>query len=140
LSEPRVQPWTRVAIMLAALASALALSRLLTGSYVPESPADALIFQNALLLVVLGSAISEHKYTKPGDSVVNGLMGLVTLVTVYDVADPLGWWIVAGYCVAVFATASVCTIASTGPDVSGWRQSVASFTYRPAVVFGKARV
>jgi hypothetical protein len=52
----------------------------------------------------------EHRFTKPADSVVNGLMGTVTLLTVYDIADPLPWWLVVSYCTFVFVVGTVCTV------------------------------
>ena len=110
---PRVAPWARVLILISAMIVACLLSLRLTGSLVPISAGDALIFQNALLLVVLGSAILEHKFTKPADSVVNFLMGIVTLVTVYPVAPRLMWWVVTAYCGMVLALATVCTAVSS---------------------------
>ncbi len=78
----RVEPWSRVAILLFFLALALVLSRYLTGSFLPSDPKQSLIFQGSLLLIVLGSAVLEHKFTKPADSAVNALMGIVTLIPV----------------------------------------------------------
>lgn len=140
MPEEQVAPWTRVAILLTATTAAIGFAKYLTGSYIPTDPRYALIFQNALLLVVLGSAVLEHKFTKPADSVVSGLMGGITLVSVYGMTDPVCWWIVTGYCAAVFVTATACTVASTSKDVRGWKRKLADITYRPAVVFGRARV
>jgi hypothetical protein len=81
-----IAPWSRVAILVATLGAGCALSYVFTGTVVPTTPADALIFQSTLLFVVLGSAILEHKFTRPADSVVNALMGIISLVTVYGVA------------------------------------------------------
>jgi len=140
MAQQTPRPWARVVILLAALISALGLSRHFSGVWIPTEPPDALIFQNALLLVVLGSAIIEHKYTVPADSVVNGLLGMVTLVTVYTVAPRTSWWVIFSYCGAVFLVSTICTVVSSGPDISGWRKWVADRTFRPAVVFGRARV
>ena len=78
----KIAPWVRVTIMLVATASLGILSFVLTGGVIPSDPKQAIVFQNALLLIVLGSAFLEHHYTKPADSVVNSLMGLVTLLSV----------------------------------------------------------
>ena len=102
---PRVAPWARVAILLGALIAACALSYYSTGAVIPTSAPDALIFQSTLLFVVLGSAVLEHKFTRPADSVVNGLMGMVSLVTVANIAPQAAWWAVFLYCAAVFAIA-----------------------------------
>jgi hypothetical protein len=137
---PRVAPWARVAILLAALIAACALSYYSTGAVIPTSARDALIFQSTLLFVVLGSAVLEHKFTRPADSVVNGLMGMVSMLTVANIAPQAAWWAVFLYCAGVFAIALTCSVVSTGQPLSGWRRTVANATYKPAVVFGKARV
>jgi hypothetical protein len=129
-----------VAVLSFFLFAACIVSYLVTGSIVPSDSRDALIFQNALLFVVLGSAIIEHKFTRPADSVVNSLMGLVTLITVYRVAPSTGWWAAFSYCGAVFIASVACVASSSGPEQTGWQRTIASVTYRPAVVFGKARV
>jgi len=135
-----IAPWARVSIMLVATALMLILSRVLTGSYIPEDPTHAVVFQNGLLLIVLGSAIIEYKYTKPADSVVNALAGIITLMTIYHVVPALGWWIVFGYCLLVFCLALTCVAVSSGRHLSGTQRAIASFTYQPAVLFGSARI
>ena len=133
-------PWTRVVILLASLACLCLLSWVFTGSALPRGAGEVAIFQNALLLIVLGSALLEAKFTKPGDSAVNGLMGMVTLVTIYGLAPRWGWFLVFGYCAAVFLLASLCVAVSSGEHIIGWRKAVADHTYRPSVVLGKARL
>lgn len=135
-----VAPWVRVAILVGALATACVISLYSTGTIIPTSARDALIFQSTLLFVVLGSAVLEHKFTRPADSVVNGLMGVVSLVTVADVAPRGAWWAVFAYCAITFVLALVCSVVSTEPHLTGWRARVAQLTYKPAVVFGRARV
>ena len=136
----KIAPWVRVTIMLVATASLGILSFVLTGGVIPSDPKQAIVFQNALLLIVLGSAFLEHHYTKPADSVVNSLMGLVTLLSVYGQAPTWPWRVVAGYCGLVFLLSAACVAVSSGPDVSGWRRRVAELTFRPAVVLGRSRI
>ena len=133
-------PWVRIAIMVVAVLAIFLIAYFFTRSVLPTDPGDALIFQNALLLVVLGSSLLEHKYTKPADSVVNSLMGIVTLLSVYNQAPAVPWFLIASYCTIVFIFSATCVAVSTRADVSGWREKIARFTYRPAVIFGKARV
>lgn len=135
-----VAPWVRMVILVGALATACAISLYSTGAIIPTLAGDALIFQSTLLFVVLGSAVLEHKFTRPADSVVNGLMGVVSLVTVADVAPRGIWWAVFAYCAITFVLALVCSVVSTEPHLTGWRARVAQLTYKPAVVFGRARV
>ena len=136
----RVEPWSRVTILLLFLIVALALSRYLTGSFLPTDPKQSLIFQGSLLLIVLGSAVLEHKFTKPADSAVNALMGIVTLIPVYRATPNLVWWLVLSYCFVVFALAVACVAVSSGPHISDHQETVAHLTYRPAVVLGSARI
>lgn len=135
-----VAPWVRVGILIVSLLAAAGLSLYLTGSMVPTRAEDALVFQSGLLVVVLGSAILEHKFTRPADSVVNGLMGMISLVTVFGIAPRVPWLSVFAYCGLVFALSVTCIIASSAKDIVGWRRTVADWTYRPAVVFGRSRL
>lgn len=135
-----VAPWARMAILIATLAVGCGLSYYFTGSVVPTTSGEALIFQSTLLFVVLGSAVLEHKFTRPADSVVNALMGIISLVTVHGSAPQGPWWGVFAYCLIVFILSLTCTVVSTEPQLTGWRAQVARLTYQPSVVFGKARV
>jgi len=133
-------PWVRVAIMLVATVVAFVLAWFITGSLVPSKPTETIIFQQGLLLIVLGSSIIEDKFTKPADSVVNSLMGMITLIPVYQVSSPVAWWVVFGYCLVVFIMAVACTFVSGDSVNSGWRAKVSSISYRPAVRLGAARI
>lgn len=140
LTSSNIAPWVRVLILILSVITICFLSWYFTGSIIPTSgDGSTLIFQNALLLIVLGSAILEFKFTKPADSVVNSLMGIITLLTIYKQPSILAWWSMFSYCATVFVLSGVCTAVSTGKDVTGWRESVARVTYRPAVLLGGAR-
>jgi len=136
----RVAPWVRVGLMLVGLVVMVLLAFIITGEVIPSDPKSGLVFQSALLLIVLGSTILESYFTKPADSVVNSLGGFISLVSVYSSAPLVPWIAVASYCVLVFFAGILCVSSSTGTDVSGWRRKLADMTYRPAVVFGRARV
>lgn len=138
--DARVKPWSRVVILLFFLVLALLLSLYLTGTFLPSDPKQSLIFQGSLLLIVLGSAVLEHKFTKPADSAVNALMGMITLIPVYRATPNLVWWLVLSYCAAVFFLAVVCVAVSSGPHISDTQQTIARLTYRPAVILGSARI
>lgn len=135
-----IAPWMRVVIMIAATIAIALIAYAFTGTILPVEPREALIFQNALLLIVLGSAILEHHFTKPADSLVNSLMGFITLLTVYGVAPTGAWLLSAGYCFIVFLLSASCVATSTHKGQEGWKAAVANWTYRPSVVFGKSRV
>lgn len=135
-----VAPWVRVGILVVAVVSLAIVSFIYTGAVLPPGPQHALVFQNALLLIVLGSAVLEYHYTKPADSMINALMGFITLLSVYHLAPRVPWLMLTGYCVVVFLLSMACVAVSSGKDIAGWRQRVAALAYRPAVVFGRSRV
>ena len=93
MNKDYIAPWVRVIILLFSTIVISGLSYLFTGSIIPRDSQDALIFQNALLLIVIGVALLEKYYTKPADSMVNSLMGILTLIGVYDVAPKELWWV-----------------------------------------------
>lgn len=135
----KTDPWIRIAIMIVAALILGFLSYKVTGSILPTDPKAALLFQNALSLIVLGSALLEHHYTKPADSLVNSLMGLLTLIAVYNDAPAWPWHIVTAYCFVVFFCSIICVAVSSGKTISGIRKTIADITYRPSVVLGRAR-
>jgi len=67
LNTDIIKPWDRISILALSIVIIVILSKILSGYSLPEKPEEAIIFQNALLLIVFGSAIIEHKFTKPGD-------------------------------------------------------------------------
>jgi Helicase HerA, central domain len=134
-----VKPSVRVGILLVSLVALGWISAGITGSIIPDDPAAQFIFQNAILLVVLGSAVIEHKFTKPADAVVNALIGMITLVPLYGQVEKVSWALVFTYCLIVGVLSTTCVAVSQGPEDTGWRKLLANLTYRPAVVFGAAR-
>ncbi len=133
-------PWPRVLILVCSVVVLAALAHYVTGEFLPADPKTALIFQNALLLIVLGSVLLEHKFTNPAHAAVNGLMGAITLLPVYGLPNKHVWWIVFLYCSLVFLFAMICVSVSSGPTLTGWRKRIADITYRPAVELGKSRL
>lgn len=140
ISDQHTKPMIRVFIMLVGLLCVLLISWSYTGSPIPEDPKYSLVFQNALLLIVLGSAILEHFFTKPADSMVNSLMAGITLFSVYGNTPTAAWWTVFIYCLFVFVISTVC-VATSGERINNeLAEVVNSRLYRPAVVLGRARV
>ncbi|MFT7017060.1 MAG: hypothetical protein ACJAUT_000461 [Cellvibrionaceae bacterium] len=140
ISDNHTKPMVRVFIMLVGLLCALLISWKFTGSPLPQDSKYALIFQNAMLLIVLGSAILEHFFTKPADSMINSLMAGITMFGVYHVSPALAWWVVFSYCLFVFSISTIC-VATSGGRVSGDIASVVNNRlYRPAIVLGRSRL
>jgi hypothetical protein len=133
-------PWVRITILLVALGVICVLSLWMTGSVIPSDPRHAFVFQGALLLVVLGSALLEQHFTKPAESAVNALMGILGLMSVYGRAPQKLWMGTFIYCLVVFMLAISCVMASSGQTITGLRKTIASATYRPAVFLGRARL
>jgi uncharacterized protein len=140
VNRQSVSPSVRVLILLVSLVVAGVIAYATTGSVLPQDPQNSLIFQNSLLLIVLGSSLLERHYTKPADSLVNSLAGAVTLVGVKNVAPALAWWAMLTYCLLVFTLSTACVYASIDPDISGWRKRLASITYGWAVALGASRI
>lgn len=137
--DAQIKPGVRVAILVVALLILGWLSAGITGSIIPDDPKAQFIFQNAILLIVLGSAVIEHKFTKPADAVVNSLMGMVTMVPVYGSVPQISWLLVFLYCALVNVLSVACVAASRGPEDTGLRKLITDITYRPAVALGAAR-
>lgn len=126
-------------VVLAVTAIAL-IARQLTGSYLPSDAEQSLIFQNALLLVVLGSTVAERRFTKPSESLINALMGVVTLLGVYNASPRAAWFVVFAYCATVFLLAALCVGVSTGEAMGTAQRAIARVVYRPVVILGRARL
>jgi len=139
-TKPPVAPWSRVVIMLAGLVILFGLSWLFTGAMLPSKLEDSLVFQSALLMIVLGSAIIESKFTKPADSLVNSLMAILTLIPVANVSPAPAWHLVFGYCLIVLLLSVVCVSISSGPGLTGWKETARRITYKPSVLLGRARL
>lgn len=140
MKKDYIAPWVRVVILFLSTLAILGLSYYFTGSVIPYAPQDALIFQNALLLIVIGIALLEKYYTKPADSMVNSLMGVLTLMGVYNVAPKLFWWVMFLYLLIVFLL-SITTTAIYSFEFQNPRiMKLAELCYQPAIVLGQARV
>lgn len=140
ISDNHTKPMVRVFIMLVGLLCVLLMSWKFTGSPLPQDSKYSLVFQNALLLIVLGSAILEHFFTKPADSMINSLMAGVTMFGVYHTTPTLAWWVVFSYCLFVFIISAVCVATSGGRMSSDIASVVNSRLYRPAIVLGRSRL
>lgn len=135
-----VSPWVRVVIMVVGTGVVALLSLAHTGSVLPKQPQDIAIYQNALLLIVLGSALLEYKFTKPVDATINSLMALITLITVYGMTPAVFWWMIVGYCGAVFLLSVTCISISVGENMSETLRRVANLTFRVSTRIGQARL
>ncbi|WP_081617389.1 ATP-binding protein [Thioalkalivibrio sp. ALMg11] len=140
ITDNYTKPMVRVFIMLAGLLCAVLISWKFTGSPLPQDPQYSIVFQNALLLIVLGSAILEHFFTKPADSMINSLMAGITMFGVYHVSPTPAWWVVFSYCLFVFLISTICVATSGGRGAGDTASVVNSRLYKPAIVLGRSRL
>lgn len=93
---------TRLIFFIFVLLSLITIHRWLTGNWYPADSNTSFVFQNLILMVVLGSLIVEPNFTKPSDALVNSLAVLITLVSVKDRTGYILWEINASYALSVF--------------------------------------
>ena len=140
MNKEYIAPWVRTGILLVSTIIIFSLSYTITGSIIPIDARDTLIFQNALLLIVISIALLEKYYTKPADSMVNSLIGLMTMIGVYKLTPALAWWVIFVYVSIVFLFSTIST-AIFSFDIQNLKLlKLASITYGPAVLLGQARV
>jgi hypothetical protein len=105
----------------------------------PTAPSQALIFQSALLFLVLGSNLVDAKFTKPSDAFVHSVSCIIALVGTYDAVKGPIWWVVAGYCAIVF-TSAVLAMTLYGRAVPTFVDALSKNAYRIATLLGESRV
>jgi uncharacterized protein len=140
MNKDYIAPWVRTGILLISALIISVLSYQFTGSVIPTDPRDTLIFQNALLLIVISVALLEKHYTKPADSMVNSLMGLMTMIGVYNLTPAITWWVMLAYVIIVFLLSTITTTIFSFEIKNQRLSRLADITYGPAVLLGQARV
>lgn len=79
------------------------LHRFLAGSWFPTTSSTTFVFQNLILMIVLGSTLIEAKFTKPADALVNSSMVLMTLISMRGPTAFVAWNANFLYAAIVFA-------------------------------------
>jgi hypothetical protein len=92
-----------------------------TDEVIPTNSQQANIFQNGILLVLLGSLLLEDKFTKPVDVIVNGIASTISLISVYGSTSGAWWWVVFTYCLVVLLLGGVCIVTGT-TEHSTWNK------------------
>ncbi|QNE37310.1 ATP-binding protein [Leifsonia shinshuensis] len=137
-----IRPWVRVAILLVAVTSLGLIAWTKTGEFIPSDPADALLLQSSILLVVLGSLILEKYFTAPGDALVNSFTALITMLPLLPLlaSESLAiWGVVATYLGVVMAASAACLTLQSQSNRTRGRRTMA-IAYLIASRFGRARV
>ena len=135
-----LKPWVRLIILLIGLVTLCSLSYWMTGTLFPADNRQANIFQSGLLLVILGSLFLEDKFTRPADTVVNALTGIISLVTVWPDQVGISWMLIFVYCATVFLTGVICIALGVPEQVSGLRARISRVLYVISTTFGSSRV
>jgi len=138
--DNQVFPWIRIVIILAGVMSLALISHLFTGGIFPTTPRENLVFQSALLLIILGSAILEPYYTKPADALVNSIISLITVIAVYSITPTIAWYALFGYCLIVLLSSITCIIFSSEDSMPKWREVISKATYKLSILLGSSKL
>ncbi len=139
-----VSPPVRVALLVLSIVVLVLLSRTLAGSWFPATVPDAMVFLNAVLLVVLGTLFIERHYTSPGEALANALSAgaTVLLFQIAQGAKVIGWVLLA-YLALVGITAIVAIMMQRrqqDPPHQGVALKLQSISYLLCSKLGRARV
>lgn len=135
-----VSPIIRLAILLLGLIGLIIVSYILTGTIFPSDNRQANIFQNGLLLVVLGSLFLEDKFTRPVDALINGLTGAISLLTVISTINNIWWSLIFGYCILIFLSALLSIALGVPLGFSKFKDNLSNSLYRFSTQFGNSRI
>ncbi len=132
---------TRLIFFVFVLLALVAIHRWLTGNWYPADSNTSFVFQNLILMVVLGSLIVEPHFTKPSDALVNSLAVLITLASVRDRTSYILWDANFYYALMVFIFSLISIILGQKEESeASLRNKVARFFYTFAVFFGKSNL
>lgn len=132
---------TRLVFFVFTLLALVAIHRWLTGNWYPAESSTSFVFQNLILMVVLGSLIVEPNFTKPSDALVNSLAVLITLASVKDRTTYILWGVNSGYALAVFVFSLIAIILGQKEEsATSARNKAARFFYSFAIFFGKSNL
>lgn len=133
-------PLVRLSIVVVSVVALAVIARVTTGSVVPADATEALLFQNALLLVVLGSSLLETHFTRPAEGLVNSLSALITMSGVYSSVPKAPWVLVSCYLGLVLVASVICVALQSRPRSNRFVDATAVITYRLSVTLGSARI
>lgn len=137
-----IRPWVRVVVLAASIGCLGFIAWTFTGEFIPSDPADALLLQSSILLVVLGSVILEKYFTAPGDALVNSFTALITMLPLLPLLSSTSltvWIAVAVYLGLVMAASAACLTLQSQSNRTRGRRTMA-IAYLVASKFGRARV
>lgn len=134
--QSEIKPWVQPTILVVSLGTLCCISFVLTGGVIPKNPTHALMFQTALLTVVLSASVVETHFTKPAEALVNALGAIVALISVFRTAPSIPTSILMVYLGLVLVCALLC-LYRRDPRKRG---SASTLAYRVCSELGRARV
>lgn len=110
-----------------------------TGSFVPPSGGDAIWFHAGLFTLFVGRFITEYRFTKPNDVLLNCLTVFVATSTLSS--PPLAiWWEILRWGSLLLAGTAVALSWDRGADLRREERPWRSFFYQIAIGIGRADV
>jgi len=132
---------TRVFFLIFSVTLLLALHRILTGSWVPTSSDTTFVFQNLILMIVLGSLLIESKFTKPADALVNSIAVTITLLSVRSPLRFIAWDANLAFALVVFLFSIISIVFGESDESSKTiKKKVARFAYGFSTFFGRSNL
>lgn len=132
---------TRIIFLLISTIALIILHRFLTGSWLPTDSNTTFVFQNLILMVILGSLIIESKFTKPANALVNSLAVSITLLSIKDPVRFIAWKINLFFAIAVFVLSILSIFLSEESESKNTvKNKAARFSYALSTFFGQSNL
>jgi len=132
---------TRIVFLLISVVLLIILHRLLEKSWLPVDSNTTFVFQNLLLMVILGSLLIESKFTKPVDALVNSMMVMLTLLSVRNPSKFIAWQANLLFSIAVFLLSITSILMGEENDsLKTVKSKVAHFSYIFSTFFGNSNL
>ena len=131
----------RIFFLLLTTALAIILHRILTDSWLPTNSNTTFVFQNLILIIVLGSTLIEAKFTKPVDALVNSFMVLITLISVREPTKFIAWDFNLLYAAIIFLLSIISIVLGSEDESQNTvRNRIARFCYGISTFFGRSNL
>lgn len=131
----------RIAFLIIAIFLVIILHRLLSGSWVPNNSNITFVFQNLLLMIILGYSIVESKFTKPVDALMNSILVIIALLSLRSPNQYIAWKINLIYaCIIFFASLTSILLSSEVESNFSIKNRIARIFYTIAIIFGRSEI
>ncbi len=132
---------TRIVFLMISIVLLVILHRVLANSWFPTDTNTTFIFQNLLLMVILGSFLIESKFTKPVDALVNSIMVMLTLFSVRNPSKFIAWQANLIISISIFLLSILAIIlGDENENTNTAKSKIARFSYVLATFFGNSNL